>query len=224
MICLYCHSRIEEEADLITMFKRRKPLCTPCRERLSLWRSGERCSFCHRLMDSAEGECRDCRFLAENYRRPGKIMCMMDYTGEVKMLFHRYKFTKDAALREVISMFLKCRFWEYDMSIPIPVSPARMEERGYNQTSMVLEAAKVPYRDILATDKAGRQSELGKRARIGASNPFYFKDDQVAPMLAGKRVLVVDDIYTTAITVHQALEKIYTGKPAGVDVLTFSKA
>src|SRR5699024_12776470 len=117
--------------------------------------------------------------------------------------FHRYKFTKDAALREVISMFLKCRFWEYDMSIPIPVSPARMEERGYNQTSMVLEAAKVPYRDILATDKAGRQSERGKRARSGAANYFYFKDAQVGLMIAGKWILVVISIYSTSFTVHK---------------------
>lgn len=224
MICLYCHSRIREEADLITMFKRQKPLCMPCRKKLSLWRSGERCAFCHRLVDREEDTCPDCRFLAGNYRRPGKIMCMMDYTGEVKMLFHRYKFTKDAALREVIAMFLKCRFGEYDMSIPIPVSAARMEERGYNQTSMVLRAAKVPYRDILATDKAGRQSELGKRARLTAPNPFYLKDGRAASSLAGKRVLVVDDIYTTGITVHQALEKIYTMKPDAADVLTFSKA
>ncbi|WP_017547877.1 ComF family protein [Salinicoccus carnicancri] len=222
MICLYCHSRIREEADLITMFKRQKPLCMPCRKKLSLWRPGERCASCHRLMD--RDECPDCRFLAENYRRPGKIMCMMDYTGEVKMLFHRYKFTKDAALSEVIAMFLKCRFGEYDMSIPIPVSAARMEERGYNQTSMVLRAAKVPYRDILATDKAERQSEHSRRARLTAPNPFHLKDDWAVSSLAGKRVLVVDDIYTTGITVHQALEKIYTLKPCAADVLTFSKA
>ena len=146
MICLYCHSRIREEADLITILQRQKPLCTPCRKKLSVWRPGERCTFCHRLMDRGGGDCPDCRFLAENYRRPGKIMCMMDYTEEVKMLFHRYKFTKDAALSEVIAMFLKCRFGEYDMSIPIPVSAARIEERGYNQTSMVLRAPKIPYK------------------------------------------------------------------------------
>src|SRR5699024_4943467 len=175
-------------------------------------------------MDRGGGDCPDCRFLEENYRRPGKIMCMMDYTEEVKMLFHRYKFTKDAALSEVIAMFLKCRFGEYDMSIPIPVSAARMEERGYNQTSMVLRAAKIPYQYILATDKAGRQSELGKRARLTAPNPFYLIDDCAVPSLAGKRVLVVDDIYTTGITVHQALEKIYAMKPCAADVLTFSKA
>ena len=224
MICLYCHSGAREEADIITMFRPARPLCSACRKKLSQWREGERCGFCHRLLKRAGEKCPDCLFLSENYRRPGKIMCMMDYSGEVKMLFHRYKFTKDAALREVISMFLKCSFREYDVSIPIPVSAARMEERGYNQTAMVLEAARVPYRDVLVTDKAGRQSELGKAARISASNPFSFKPGFDAETLRGKRLLVVDDIYTTGITVHQALEKLYTKKPDTVDVLTFSKA
>src|SRR5699024_5366917 len=141
-----------------------------------------------------------------------------------KMLFHRYKFTKDAALREVISMFLKCRFWEYDMSIPIPVSPARMEERGYNQTSMVLEAAKVSYRDIRATDKAGRQSELGKPPSSVASISSSFKDDEVPTMLGGVRVLVVDVFYTSRIPVYLALEIIYTSYSACVVVLMYSKA
>lgn len=224
MICLYCHRKVKEEADIITMFKPAEPLCRECRRKLSVWREGRRCGFCHRLMEESWQVCPDCSFLSENYRRPGKIMCMMDYSGEVKMLFRRYKFTKDAALMEVISMFLKCSFGEYDMSIPIPVSPARMEERGYNQTSMVLGAAKVPYRDVLVTDKAGRQSELGKSARMNGPNPFDFKADFDSGTLSGKQILVVDDIYTTGITVHQALERLYTENPAAVDVLTFSKA
>lgn len=224
MICLYCHSRVKGEADIITIFRSVQPLCSACRERLSAWREGERCGFCHRLMGDAGGACPDCLFLSENYRRPRRIMCMMDYSGEVKMLFHRYKFTKDAALREVISMFLTCSFREYDMTIPIPVSRERMAERGYNQTSMVLESAKVPYRDVLVTEKSGRQSELGRTARMAAANPFGFKADFDAGTLGGKRILVVDDIYTTGITVHQAMEKLYTENPETVDVLTFSKA
>ncbi|WP_411843501.1 phosphoribosyltransferase family protein [Salinicoccus sp. HZC-1] len=224
MICLYCHAPIKGESDIITIFRPEAPLCGGCRKKLDRWRAGHRCGFCHRLLKKAEEECPDCLFLSEKYRRPGKIMCMMDYSEEVKMLFHRYKFTKDAALREVIAMFLKCNFGEYDMTIPIPISAARLEERGYNQTSMVLQSAKIPYQDILVTNKAGRQSEMGKAARLQTVNPFDFKADFDSALLEGKRILVVDDIYTTGITVHQAIEKLYTKNPGTMDVLTFSKA
>lgn len=224
MICLYCHSTIKEEADLITLFRPAVPLCRGCRKQLSVWREGRRCEFCHRLMGGSDDGCPDCLFLSRNYRRPGKIMCMLDYNEEVKMLFHRYKFTRDAALGEVLSMFLECRFREYDMTIPIPVSPERLKERGYNQTSMVLGFKKIPCSDVLVTDKALRQSELGKAERMSAPNPFGFSPDFNAGKMEGKRVLVVDDIYTTGITVHQALEKLYTKDPALIDVLTFSKA
>lgn len=224
MICLYCHGDIKEEVNLITLFERREPLCAVCKISLSRWRAGRRCGFCHRLMQADEAECADCLFLSERYGRPGKIMSMLDYNDEVKMLFHRYKFTRDAALAEVIAMFLKCRFREYDISIPIPVSSHRMEERGYNQTEMVLEAAGVTYTDVLSTDKANRQSELSKTARLESKNPFQFKADFNADSLEGMKVLVIDDIYTTGITVHQAAETLFTKKPVKIDVLTFSKA
>lgn len=223
MICLYCHAPIKEENDIITIFKPTAPLCAACREKISAWRAGDRCDFCHHLLGETEETCLDCLFLSKKYRRPGKIKCMMDYNEEVKMLFHRFKVNKDAALREIISMFLKYSFGEYDMTIPIPISAAQLQERGYNQTSMVLECAKVSYQDVLLTHTAGRRPDLGKAVRLQSGNPFDFKADFDSASLEGKRVLVVDDIYATGITVHQALEKLYTKNPGIIDVLTFSK-
>ncbi|WP_033426535.1 ComF family protein [Salinicoccus albus] len=224
MICLYCHADIKEEVNLITLFERSRPLCSSCKMSLSRWREGRRCKFCHRLMQADEAECADCLFLSAYYERPGEIMSMLDYHDTVKMLFHRYKFTKDAALAEVLAMFLECRFGEYDFSIPIPVSEVRLAERGYNQTEMVLDAAGVKYHDALFTEKVTRQSELGKMDRLSAKNPFRFKADFNADALEGMKVLVVDDIYTTGITVHQAAETLFSKKPVKIDMLTFSKA
>ena len=138
------------------------------------------------------------------------------------MLFHRYKFTGDCALAEVLAMFLGSRFGEYDVIIPIPISKARMKERGYDQTTMVLDAKGLKYSNFLEAEDRQRQSTLSKMERARGENPFHLNCRRGD--LAGKRILVIDDIYTTGMTVHQALEKLYTFSPATIDVLTFSKA
>ncbi|MXQ50731.1 ComF family protein [Salinicoccus hispanicus] len=172
-------------------------------------------------MTDEESECLDCVFLSERYQPPGKVTCLFDYNEVSKMLFHRYKFMGDCVLAEVIAMFLRDRYGEYDVITPIPISTARMLERGYNQTAMVLDAKGIKYEELLGTSRIKRQSELGKNARSRQENPFFIKK---AAEIEGRRILVVDDIYTTGITVHQAMEKLYTSRPAAIDVLTFSKA
>lgn len=222
MICYFCHEGLVEEVDIANLFKRQGPLCHKCRAELSRWRAGKRCDFCHRLMQEQETGCLDCLFLSGRFRPPNSITCLLDYQGPVKMLFHRYKFTGDCALAEVLAMFLGSRFGEYDVIIPIPISRARMKERGYNQTTMVLEANGLKYSDFLAAEDRQRQSTLDKMARARGENPFRLNCRRGD--LSDKRILLIDDIYTTGMTVHQALEKLYTFSPASIDVLTFSKA
>lgn len=224
MICYYCHQDIAEELNLMNLFSKRYPLCGSCRQKLSFWREGKRCGHCHHLMTNGERKCLDCKFLRKTYKPVNRITCMLDYNEDVKKLFHRYKFVRDIALREVLAMFLKYDFREYDVIIPVPVSPGRLKERGYDQTSAVLDHLNIKYRNILMTQKMKRQSELGKVARLRGENPFRFTSDHVQCNLNDMRVLIVDDIYTTGITAHQAASLIYSKSPLSIDVLTFSKA
>ncbi|MFD2830259.1 ComF family protein [Corticicoccus populi] len=208
---------------MITLFQKVKPLCISCEVSLGEWRPGERCARCYHLKKPGMTDCPDCQALAI-YPPLRKITCMLDYNEEVKMLFHRYKFVGDAALAEVLAMFLKYNFREYDVIIPVPVSAGRLRERGFNQTAMVLDVLKIKYQDILVTEKTERQSELKKTERLKRINPFRFKEGFDADSIQGSKVLIVDDIYTTGITVHQAAVSLYTGNPSVIDVLTFSKA
>lgn len=224
MRCLYCHEKVQEEINLINLFQSRRALCRKCETSLIYWREGRRCSHCHRLMKTAETECNDCFILGKIYPRVNKITCILDYNEEVKMLFHRLKFVRDAALAEIIAMFLKYKFREYDVIIPIPISDHRLSERGFNQTSLVLDILNIQYMEILITDKVKRQSDLGKACRLRSQNPFRFKEAFNMNVISGRKILIVDDIYTTGITAHQASAILYTGQPRVIDVLTFSKA
>ena len=53
----------------------------------------------------------------------------------------------------------------------------------------------------MATELRPKQSKLGKVERAKAMNPFYIKEDVD---LTDKEILLVDDIYTTGLTIHHA--------------------
>lgn len=224
MICLYCHQKISEEINLLNLFSARTNLCENCSLKLTQWRSGARCQRCHRIMADGEEECSDCHFISRQFKRIRNIRCLLDYNSEVKMLMHRYKFVRDIALSEVLAGFIDIKPWQYDHIVPIPVSGHRLQERGFNQITEVLKRSGTAYTELLATDKVKLQSELSKAERMNSDNPFSFNEVHKDVKILDKRILIVDDIYTTGITVHHAAEILMQQTPAFVDVLTFSKA
>ena len=57
-----------------------------------------------------------------------------------------------------------------------------------------------------------------KRAR--SANPFTFNSEI---NIANKSILLVDDIYTTGLTVHNAGAQLYVRKIRKLGVLTFAR-
>lgn len=224
MRCLYCHGKADPEMNLLNLFTIPQRLCRECELKLKEWRRGARCGRCHRIMSEGEAGCSDCRFIIRQFKPVGNITCLLDYNSEVKMLMHRYKFVRDIALAEVLSYFIKIKQTRYDHIVPIPVSDRRFRERGFNQITEVLDRANIRYTNLLKTEKVQLQSERSKTERMNSANPFTFNQTYEGVKLQNTKILIIDDIYTTGITVHHAAEVLLHCKPAVVDVLTFSKA
>ena len=50
--------------------------------------------------------------------------------------------------------------------IPVPLSKERMKERQFNQITAILNAAKIPYHDILEKKDIKKQSEKSRKERL----------------------------------------------------------
>lgn len=72
----------------------------------------------------------------------------------------------------------------------------------------------------MATELRPKQSKLGKVERARAINPCYIKEDVD---LTDKEILLVDDIYTTGLTIHHAGCKLYDKNVRKFKVFTFSR-
>ncbi len=224
MICLYCHKPLTKSPDIFSLFKKPSCVCTGCINKLELKTSEPTCARCHNKTQTQVDECESCALLKHTFECiPRRIYSFLEYNTDVAQLIHRYKFVNDAALSEVIANLIDFDFSRYDIVIPIPISKYRLKERTYNQTSLVLAKLDVPYQDILETTKVVRQSELTKAERLLSNSTFRVKP-KAREILRDKKILLVDDVYTTGITVHQALQPIKKYTSEIIDVLTFSRS
>ena len=224
MICLYCHTKLSHHVDIFSLFQKPSVICQTCEKKLLPERSSPTCKRCANKTEEPVDRCDSCLFLSQTFPNlPNKIFTVFDYNKEVQQLFHRYKFVNDAAMSAVIAHFINVDFKKYDLVIPIPISNKRLEERTYNQVSLVLDQLNVNYSDILKTNKVKRQSELSKAERLREKQIFFMHEGD-KERVYGADILLVDDIYTTGITVHQAAQELYAQNCNNIDLLTFSRS
>lgn len=92
-----------------------------------------------------------------------------------------------------------------DVVIPVPLHPARLAERGYNQAALLgVEVAReigAPFsaRALVRVRPTPQQARLDREARlVNVAGAFHARQPE---RLRGKRALLVDDVCTTGATI-----------------------
>lgn len=119
-----------------------------------------------------------------------------------------------------------------DLLVPVPLTAARLADRGYNQAWELAKALKrlcavvvaaQPLADALARlievpDQHGLPREQRLRNLHGVFAPHPLR----TPQLAGKRILLVDDVTTTGATLQSAAHALLQAGAAEVSALVFA--
>lgn len=168
-----------------------------------------------------------------NNRNFSKHLYIFRYEGIIRNKIIEYKFEDKGYLYKMFAKIIlsdkkTCNFIKkYDVIIPVPISKKRKKKRGYNQSELVANelAQKLNqdiWTDIIIKKKNNKpQSELNKLERIKNVEDIYEINKPIE--VKNKKVLLLDDIYTTGSTVNEIARKLKQNQTQEIGVITLAK-
>lgn len=209
----------------------------PHRFCLDCWRSltflGEPC--CGRcglpFAFEGEGECGRCLAEPPPFDRLRAAVAYGDVSRQVAL---RLKYSGRPGLAETLAHFMlrHLRVGEgrdEPLLVPVPLHRWRIWKRGYNQAALVATAlarrSGLPAElDLLRRTRATPPLKgLGRRERALAVRGAFKAPPEARPRLAGRRVVLVDDVYTSGATASACARALKRAGASSVELLCWAR-
>ena len=229
--CAVCHSWPAQQ------------VCQPCIARFAS--PNKRCGLCalplpvnlsSGLRDNP-GLCVDC------IRQPPPVDAMLvavNYEFPWARLVSRYKFGNKPgwagffAARLMDAPGVACVFEAMkpaDLLLPMPLSSARLEARGFNQAwqlagELASQSATRATADatlLLRVRDTRPQTELKRQARLANVEDAFQLDPLRAADLAGRQVILIDDVMTSGASLFSAARVLRAAGAARITAMAFAR-
>ena len=227
-ICPVCHARSDD--------RRHRPFCAACWADLPLL-AGPGCACCGRAFVGLPAGllCDECR------RRSPPFACaraVAAYRDGMRAAIHALKYGRRTPVAVPLAALLAERGGPllpadpdggpaFDAVVPVPLHPARLAERGFNQAELLAAPCAAAWgrpllRRALARVRATQpQTELDADARRqNVAGAFAARRPAE---VAGRRLLLVDDVLTTGATAWAAARALRESGAAAVGVLVLAR-
>jgi len=188
------------------------------------------CPKCGKKREEASELCFDCS-TKPHYFESGRAMYV--YEGAIKKSLFGLKFFHETWVGKTFGQllaqyYLELELFEVDLVLPIPLHILRRIKRGYNQAEIVGQSfslyAKLIYESnaLLRHKWTKPQKDLTEIERkSNLENAFSLKKSKV-DLIKGKRILLIDDIYTTGTTIDSCAKLLYENGANKVYFLTIA--
>ncbi len=198
----------------------RKAQCSGCGTAATLDRYG----FC--------GACGPQVILLEN--PPGaETLHILKYEGPVKDAIHNFKYNRKTyygkRFARLASDFIRENGTDnFDLIIPVPLHWKKEFKRGFNQSAIVaINVARLLKKKCLCgilvkVKNTVSQTELNESERKkNVKGTFRVKR---AGRIKGKKILLLDDVYTSGATTSEAKKTLLAAGASSVTILTLTRA
>ncbi|MGI9392729.1 MAG: ComF family protein [Parvibaculales bacterium] len=155
------------------------------------------------------------------------------YEGVGQEILHRFKFARHTEIAKTFAPWMLRAGGEIvkncDIIIPIPLHRGRYVSRSFNQSSELgrhihyLTKLPIDTNSLIRIRATPPQSGLsGRERRANIKNAFIVRERK-KHLIRHKRVLLIDDVYTTGATIHEACRVLRRSKAASIEVLTLAR-
>ena len=156
------------------------------------------------------------------------------YEGTILKAIHKFKYHRKTGIGKVLGNIMAdfvSGIWDikaFDLIMPVPLHIKRLRERGFNQAVILARVLSKRFNISLDLSSLRRtlltlpQVGLGRKERLlNVKGAFSIIDQN---QISGKRILLVDDVYTTGGTLMECSRVLIAAKAEAVAVLTMARA
>lgn len=145
----------------------------------------------------------------------------------------KYEHVRSAArpLGELLAEECARQGWRPDALVPMPLGAGRRRERGYNQAELLARSCGRRLGVPVLTDVLLRTRETTPQVRLSrdmrrsnVQGAFALTSAAAAARLAGRRVVMIDDVTTTGSTLDAAASALRAAQPAMLWGLAVARA
>ncbi|WP_089964816.1 ComF family protein [Lihuaxuella thermophila] len=210
----------------------REKVCAACREQLTPIVSAG-CRVCGRSADgNSTGICPDCARV-----NPSERICNRSavvYSDGAKQIIQLFKYRGKESLSSPLGVWMAevaASHFGKQISLVtfVPLHPERLSERGFNQAELLANVIgkrlRLPVCSLLTRSRATLpQSTRTRQDRLVAMQNVFQLSEQVNPKrIENKRILIVDDVYTTGATLRECAKSLRQAGASHVCSVTFAR-
>lgn len=153
--------------------------------------------------------------------------------GPARILTHRLKYYDRLELARPVARWMARAgaelVSEADVLVPVPMHRLRLLKRRFNQAALLAHAVSaetgigVATQALLRLKPTPPQVGLSRAQRADNMQGAFRVAEDRTHEVAGRRVLLIDDVMTSGATANAAARALLRAKAARVDVLTFAR-
>ncbi|MCR5415204.1 MAG: ComF family protein [Pseudobutyrivibrio sp.] len=200
--CIGCDSVLDK-------YDKKDGVCLSCKRKIKMVGSNT-CYKCGTPIKSTVSEyCDDCKRKKHSFNQCKSVF---QYIGPMKKSMYRFKYGNRRSYGETYAHFALEKYGAWirsnniEVIIPVPMYKPKVKKRGYNQAEVFADALgrfsgiPVEKRIISRKKNTAPMKQLNSVQRVkNLQNAFKLSDNDVK----FRKVLVVDDIYTTGTTIDE---------------------
>ena len=206
--------------------------CTTCRQDVRLLRKPF-CTKCGKPFEQATGENHLCGYCLKNdwhFRQArAAVYYQPPVTEALKMFKYKGKMHGLATFAALSQEHMQHQPLQHPvLFVPVPLHIKRLRQRGFNQALILCRKMFPASREkvdphVLVKDSWTQpQTGLsGTARRRNVRNTFTVRRPE---KIKNKKILLVDDVFTTGATVNECARILVKNQAAVVDVFTFARA
>lgn len=153
------------------------------------------------------------------------------YQGKVRQAIHQLKYKRNISLGMALSIpmikQLENLDWSFDMIISVPLSLARLAERGYNQSSLLARPIAYYFRSPFIPQALRRHKDTPSQVAVS----FSSREENVKgaflaehEIVRDKTILLIDDVITSGATMNSCATALKQADAREVYGLSFARA